>query len=121
MNIERFNKINTNFLDFELPKIKAYIPTPSDNDYKKGYITRFFCQKANDLESPIMEIDDKSYNDLVNNPFYSVVEMDWKIFGDKADVRSCNDKSVLLASKTLASVYLYLPNRLQFYKNNLDF
>ena len=49
MSIDRYNKINNNFVtsNFNQIKINAFIPNPSDNDYKNGYIDRYFIQKAN--------------------------------------------------------------------------
>ena len=33
---------------FYSANIKTHVPSPTENDYKKGYVTRYFSQKAND-------------------------------------------------------------------------
>ena len=54
MNINKRYKELTRNKAMELNiSISAHIPKPNDEDYKKGYITRYFTQKTNDLNSPI--------------------------------------------------------------------
>ncbi len=96
--------------------IKTYVPSPTDSDFKKGYITRYFAQKANDESSYVLEIDKDEYSNLITNPFYVSVKLNWRIVGTVEQVRESNSKSVLLASKTIKSITLYLPNTFQFYK-----
>jgi hypothetical protein len=36
--------------------IKTDIPNPSESDYNRGFIKRYFVQKTNDKGSPIFEI-----------------------------------------------------------------
>jgi hypothetical protein len=33
-----------------IPTINAHIPTPTEFDYKRGFIERYFVQKVNDTE-----------------------------------------------------------------------
>jgi hypothetical protein len=114
MDLNRFNDIFREKLEFELPVVKAYSPELEDTDYERGYIIRHFAQKANDESSPVIEIDDRTYSNLINNSFYIVVQLDWKISGTHDEIREANGKSVRLASKTMSSVLLYLPYLLQF-------
>ena len=115
ISIDRFGELLNNINDFENVRIKGYIPTPTDNDYKIGYITRYFTQRANDINSYIYEINETQFSTLTNNPFYIVVELDWKIYGDIDQVREMNRKSIRFASKDMKSIGLYLPNHLQFH------
>jgi hypothetical protein len=96
--------------------IKTHIPSPDENDFKKGYITRYFAQKANDESSYVFEIDKDEYGNLVTNPFFLTVKLNWRLNGSIEQIKDSNSKSVMLASNTLKSIYLYLPNKLQFYK-----
>jgi hypothetical protein len=114
MDLNRFNDIFREKREFELPAVKAYAPELDDMDYERGYIIRYFTQKANDESSPIIEIDDRTYSNLINNSFYIVVQMDWKITGTHTEIKEANGKSVRLASKTIPSILLYLPYLLQF-------
>jgi hypothetical protein len=114
MDLNRFNDIFREKLEFELPTVKPYIPELEDSDYEKGYITRYFAQKANDESSPVLEIDDRTYSNLINNSFYIVVQLDWKVSGTNDEIREANGKSVRLASKIMPTILLYLPYLLQF-------
>lgn len=66
-----------------ITNISKYRPTPNGEDYRTGYISRFFAKKAN--ENVILEID---YNTIssVNTSLYKVVKVDWKISGPKNNV-----------------------------------
>ena len=96
--------------------IKTHVPTPEENDFKKGYITRYFAQKANDESSYVFEISKDEYGNLITNPFFLTVKLNWRLIGSVEQIRDSNSKSVTLASNTIKSVSLYLPNKLQFYK-----
>jgi hypothetical protein len=116
IKIDRFNELLSNTTDFQRIRIKTIVPTPTDDDYKAGYITRYFTQTGNDINSYIYEITERQFSNLTNNPFYIIVELDWKISGDREEVREMNRKSIRFASKDMKSIGLYLPNHLQFHK-----
>ena len=61
--------------------IKAYLPIPTEKDYEKGYINRFFVQKTNDKNYPIYEINQKSYTRLSLIPDYVTVSIRWRLTG----------------------------------------
>lgn len=105
--------------EFSLRQIKPFIPTPTEDDYKVGYIRRNFVQKSNDKNAIVYEISDNSYIDYQRNPLLTVVTLNWKISGTDEEIKEINDKVVRYASKTLPAIKLYLPNLLQFSKNNL--
>ena len=44
INPDRYKKLNNNLSEYELPEILAYIPTPTEIEYKRGYIQRYFVQ-----------------------------------------------------------------------------
>jgi hypothetical protein len=117
INIERYTGLLTELSDFQQNRIKTFVPNPTDEEYKIGYITRYFVQKANDNASYIYEISEKVFSMISTNPFYKTVELDWKISGDREEVREMNRKSIRFASKDMKSIGLYLPNHLQFRKN----
>ena len=56
MDINRYNKISKNKPRIRY-NIETHIPRPSDKDYTRGYVIRYFVQKVNDKGSPIYEID----------------------------------------------------------------
>ena len=116
MDTKRYNNLLQLPNEYKFNGVKQYIPKPSDMDYKRGYITRYFCQKANDTNGIVYEIEQKTYSGLANNSFYSVADLDWKIIGTDEEIKEANLKSVIRASKKLSAVQLYLPYLLQFKK-----
>lgn len=116
MNISRYNKLTQNTSDFKLSSIKTFIPNPTEDDYKRGYIERYFVQKANDINSYIYEVNKKFYSDLQSNPFFLKTTVKWKIIGTDEEIREANFKSIKLASNDIKLISLYLPNYLQFKK-----
>lgn len=97
-------------------KLKTFIPSPNETDFKRGYIVRYFTQKANDESAPIFEVDKLLYSDLKENAFYKTISLDWKITGDLEKIREANSKSVKFASKNFKAIEFHLPNKIQFHK-----
>jgi hypothetical protein len=116
MNINRFDKLVKLPTEFKKSDIKPSVATPKKSDYEQGYVVRYFAQKVNDKNSPVIEIDRKEFSSLIDNTFYISVDLDWVISGDESKVKEMNFKSVKYASQKLPAVQLYLPNFLQFYK-----
>ena len=116
MDIDRYKEIATLKSEFNQINIISYIPTPTDMDYKRGYITRYFVQKSNDRDGVIYEIRKKSTSKFSNNSFYIVTSLDWRLTGDLSEVKKSNSASIKLASEIIPKIYLYLPNLLQFHK-----
>lgn len=100
--------------DFRQINIKSFVPTPEEFDYRRGYVTRYFTQKTNDKNYPIFEISSFTYNSLIDNPFYNVVQLNWRLTGNINDIKDSNFKSVKLASVNMPNLMMYLPNYLQF-------
>jgi len=116
MSIDRYSEISDLGSEFNQKNIIAFIPNPEDIDYQRGYITRYFLQKSNDVNAVIYEIRKKSTSKFSDNSFYRVVSLDWRIKGDPIDVKKSNSESIRIASHTIPKIQLYLPNLLQFYK-----
>ena len=112
----RYRKLNKNLNTFVIPKIITYIPSPTDDDYKRGYITRYFIQKANDDSGYVYELNADSIYDFATTPFYTIQNLKWRLSGTADEVRESNFKSVKLSSQKMKGLLLYLPNYLQFYK-----
>lgn len=116
MSIDRYNEIVDLNTDFNPVKIVPFIPSPKDEDYKRGYITRYFIQKANNTNDVIYEVKKNSISKLTNNTFYTVVSLDWRIIGSKDDIKKSNSESIRIASNIIPKIQLYLPNLLQFHQ-----
>jgi len=116
MSLDRYKEISKLSSSFDKKKITSFIPTPTDKDYKNGYIKRYFVQKSNDVNSPIYEIKRISFSSLDNNPFYKATSILWRIKGPVEDVKKSNSASVQIGGEDIKNLYLYLPNLLQFHK-----
>lgn len=120
--LTRFNSIYLNLT----PKVS--IPKLKENDYTRGYVVRYFTQKANDLNASIYEISKGEYNKLSSTPMYITTNLRWRISGSKdpsystngtetdMGVRRSNKNSIALASEVMINLKMYLPNLSQFHK-----
>jgi len=116
INIYTYDRLNKNLDIFNIPDIVAHIPKLEDNDYQRGFIKRYFIQKANDENSYVYEVSSDTYSDFNSTPFYKAQYLKWRLTGTPEEVKESNFKSVKLASQKIKGLLLYLPNYLQFYK-----
>jgi hypothetical protein len=114
---KRLNENNEFFVEFEF---NTHAPHPIEKDYIVGYILRYFIQKANDENGYIFEINESSFIDFIENPFYTAVQLTWRIKGTANEVMDSNKKSINISYERMPSLKLYLPNLLQFHKENLE-
>jgi|694.fasta_scaffold94296_2 hypothetical protein len=105
----------------------AYYPNPSKEDYNKGYIERYFIQKRDTKGAPIFEVKRTTFVQYYKTPFYTGVNLKWRIIGDLVDryddngafipsVITSNSKSIAEAEKVMDDINLYLVNLKQFHK-----
>lgn len=81
----RYNQLSQSEISrYEVPV--SYSPSPTFDDYKRGFIERFFVQKRNSPLNTIVEIDYQQYNQIntLNNPgingvIYNKVKIKWTI------------------------------------------
>jgi hypothetical protein len=116
MDLNRYNKVSNIGSDFREKRISPHLPTPNDLDYERGYIVRYFIQKANDTQSRITEVDYIGYSKFVNDAFYTTVSLDWKIKGTDTEIKECNFKSIKTGVDKIPLIQSYLPNLVQFRK-----
>jgi len=50
-NLDSYKKLIKK--SFKSKPIKTHVPTPTELDYQRGYINRFFCRKTNNISAPI--------------------------------------------------------------------
>jgi hypothetical protein len=121
LDINRYKKINSPDVLYNSIKIKTHVATPTQTDYKRGYITRYFIQKANDTESTIYEVDYIGFSKFIDNPFYTHVNLNWRLIGTDEQIKDSNFKAIRLLAPKIPKLQLYLPNLLQFkQKNDLE-
>jgi hypothetical protein len=117
-NIFAYSKIslNNNLKNVAAPKVLAYIPTPSEDDYSNGYIERYFVQKVNDINAPIIEINSNDITELTGSKYYTVVNITWRLIGTAQQIMDSNTQSIKSATSTIPNISHYLTNTLQFAK-----
>jgi len=97
INFTRQSKIttayNTNVRLNRIPgKPNSYFPSPTQDDYKKGYIIRYFTKKENE-KGYVIEISQDEYNSIVNGTadydisIYQVATILWKLTGPLNNTR----------------------------------
>jgi hypothetical protein len=114
LDIKRYKIINNDTTVYNGVSIKTYTPNVTETDYKRGYVTRYFVQKANDIESVIYEVDYIGFSKAIDNPFYTCESINWRIIGTDDEIRDSNFKAIRLLTPRIPKLQLYLPNLLQF-------
>ena len=102
---------------------KSFVPNPTADDYKRGYFTRYFVKPSSNINSQIIEVDERQYKlysrKAVITPeamFYKATSLRWKISGSREQILSSNSITVTKANKNLHGLQLKLGNLLQFAK-----
>lgn len=123
-----YKDVARNIENFTLQIPKTIIPIPSEFDYDNGFLRRYFIQKTNDSNGFVFEISLELYDEYIDNPFWTVVDLKWRITGPKetiynkmgelsdVGVQITNQQIIKLASNKIRNIGLYLPNLLQFHK-----
>jgi len=103
---------------------------PSDKDYKKGKLTRFFVK---DIPSgKVAELDKNAYikQKNENKPYRKFHKLDWLVSGlventkikgyDAEGIKSKNEKTILAAERALPGIGNILNDGAQFTQNTLS-
>ena len=108
-----------------------YTPKPTDEDYRKGKITRYFARQRNGTQFKLMEIDQTTYDNLSNNrgglnsSLWKVISIFWQISGPLRDIRvnnirtragiiDTNQRVLDNAEKSFIGIKQYLSDLRQF-------
>ena len=124
-----YRDLINNKTDYTFENPKTIVPIPKETDYETGFMSRYYCQKINDLKGFVFEIDNSTYKELQDNPFWKTAILRWRIVGpintvyndmngqliDMGVIQS-NKNSIQITASTLKNIGLYLPNILQFHK-----
>lgn len=122
-DILRYNQITGNEINRYITP-NPYYPVPSADDYRLGWIERFFIQKRTSPVNTIMEIDSTQYNSInvqnspgVNGILWNRLRVEWKISKfPSADANYLNLLSLSRAESTFPGISAYLTNGLEFYR-----
>ena len=80
-DVDVYNVLARHNTGFYSQTPKVYLPDPEPEEYDKGYIMRFFVQRANDNNGPIVEVTEDTAKLFIDNPFYTKTSVSWKIAG----------------------------------------
>ena len=78
----------------------SHYPKPTEEDYKLGVFTRYFCVKSNELV--YYELDKKTYDKLVNQDkewlweLYIPFQIPWTLIGEEKEVCKINTNIIKL-------------------------
>ena len=107
-------KTNIKVVETGFPTFEAQ---PNEQDYKIGYIYRYFVIKRNQPFGVISEINKELYDKFTSSSFYLAVKLRWKIAGgNKFEVEQLNQRSINLAQETMSNIDTYVKNLTKFYR-----
>lgn len=110
-----------------LTSIGYHHPSPTESDYSKGYITRYFVKRVNGDMSTVREISQEDYNTVSKDPLYVSTSLTWVIKGKLSPsyignqvvlsgVLNINDAAIKIAEKVVPGISFILLNLAQFHK-----
>ena len=102
----------------------SYKPSPTDYDYRYGYIIRYFLQKRTSPQNSIVEVSENDFQSVSPNPSYTKIdeksynslELLWTITGNKKYVSNANRLALISSEKLFPGIKNFLPNLLEYYK-----
>lgn len=126
---ETYNNLKP--LNLSLIDPTPFTPKPTEEDYKRGKITRYFARQRNGTKFKIMEIDQPTYNNLSNNrgglntSLWKVISIFWQISGPlndqkvngirtRAGIIDTNQRVLNNAEKNFIGIKQYLTDLKQF-------
>jgi hypothetical protein len=101
---------------------KQHFPQPTNEDYRIGYIERYFAKPRVNKSASIVEINKDEYEKLTGifptpaGLHYNVIKLRWLIRGTFDDIQRKNSKTLSYQEKYMPGISLYLGNLLQFWQ-----
>jgi hypothetical protein len=99
-----------------------HYPRPTVDDYRAGFIDRYFVQKINEPDF-IREISQNSFKRIngnnrpgINVKLYRYLQIKWLIVGDIATIESTNKRIVQLMDPMMPGIIEYLSDLTEFAK-----
>jgi len=123
-----YKDVAKNIEKFTINKPNTIVPSPTASNYKNGFIERYFLRVSFDSNGFVYEVNEQTFNNYFENPFWVGEKLFWRITGpldgvydemgnlkDKGVIGS-NKASISIASLKIKNISLYLPNLKQFHK-----
>lgn len=128
-NLDNYNNLKQPPIQLIDPT--PYTPKPTEEDYKRGKITRYFARQRNGTQFKLMEINQQTYDNMVNNrgglntSLWKVISIFWQITGPfydqkvdgirtRAGIIDTNQRVLDNAEKNFIGIKQYLTDLQQF-------
>lgn len=98
---------------------RSFVPKPKIEDFKNGFIVRYFAKQRNNPRAHIVEIDEAQFKSHfegiggLNTVFYNVISLRWKIIGSLEKIQMTNFSSVENAETLMLGITKRLGNLIQ--------
>lgn len=125
-NRKELVKINTGKSQINTPTSIFHLVQPTDEDYKKGVITRYFIKRVNGGPDAIKEVNESDYNRFKREVLYITLSIPWKISGEQNDrtqanitihgIIDTNQRIVKSKEMQMPGIIAYLQNLAEFSK-----
>ena len=107
---------------------RQVMPNPTELDYERGRITRFFVRKVSDKRGPVVEVDVAQYESFKKNPLNTTTTLTWLLSGPIYDkpgdgnqgVYDSNFRQIMRGDEKLKGIAMKLFDPLQFYYYDPD-
>jgi hypothetical protein len=102
---------------------KSYFPQPTDEDYRIGYIERYFAKPRANIKGVIIEINKDEYENLTGifstptSLHYNAIKLRWVIQGTFEEIQRSNSNTLIYHEKNMPGISLHLGNLLQFWQS----
>lgn len=99
---------------------KQYFPQPTIEDYRIGYIERYFAKSRSNIKGVIIEINKDEYEGLTGifptsaSLHYNAIKLRWCIQGTFEEMQRSNSNTLIFHEKNMSGISLYLGNLIQF-------
>lgn len=114
------NNNQVQLLKYKQPEYKKRIIT--DDEYKVGWIERYFIKKRNDVNSKIIEINKIEFDSLdrigtgIDGFLYKGISLKWRIAGDLTKVIEINKKTVISNLRSFSGLQNILYDFSEYFK-----
>ncbi len=113
VDVYRIIQTNGRLVETNWPTFEAQ---PNEQDYRVGFIYRYFVRKRNEPFGIISEVNKEVYDKFLDSSFYLPLRMRWKISGNnKFEVEQANQRSINYAQETMGNIDTYVKNLTKFY------
>lgn len=124
--IASYKKLKNITIDNSIPK--TYHPSPTEDDYSRGYVKRYFLQERGTHLAPVFEISSDTVTEYATSQYYQFVSLMWRISGELEDtytstgnlipsVLTSNRMQIKEVSLRMPAMRVFLRNLKQFHRS----